>query len=73
MKPSVSNPYILFFHVMQKSHVDKKLLNMHHLSQKCFRVIFVGIPQHQKGYVIYVPITWKIVSSHDVLFYKNIF
>ena len=52
---------------MQKLHVDTKVLNMHHQSQKRFRVIFIGIPQHQKGYLIYVPITWKIVSSHDVV------
>ena len=56
---------------MQKSHVDTKMLNMHHQSQKRFLAIFIGIPQHQKRYLIYVPSTWKIVSSHDVLFYKT--
>ena len=34
----------------------------------CFCGIFVGIPQHQKGYLIYVPSTQKIVSSHKVVF-----
>ena len=43
---------------------------MRHQSQKNFRGMFVGIPQHQKGYLIYVPSTRKIVSSHDVVFDK---
>ena len=30
--------------------------------------IFVGIPQHQNGYLIYVPSTQKIIYSHDVVF-----
>ena len=46
---------------------------MSHQSQKGFRDIFVGIPQHQKGSLIYVPITRKIVSSHDFVFEKNNF
>ena len=41
---------------------------MCHQSQKCFCGIFVGIPHHQKGYLIYVPSTQKIVYSHDVVF-----
>ena len=44
---------------------------MSHQSQKGFRDIFVGIPQHQKGSLIYVPITRKIVSSHDFVFYNT--
>ena len=51
MKPSVSNPRVLFFPcVVQKStsHVDTKELNMRNQSQKAFRDILVGIPQHQK-------------------------
>ena len=43
---------------------------MRHQSQKGFREIFIGIPQHQKGYLIYVPSTQKIVSSQDVVFEK---
>ena len=39
------------------TQVDTKALNMSHQSQKGFRDIFLGIPQHQKGYLIYVPIT----------------
>ena len=41
---------------------------MHHQAQKGFRGIFVGIPQHQKGYLVYVPSTRKIISSYDVVF-----
>ena len=70
-KHSVSNIRVLFFPcVVQKvtAHVDGKAFNMCHQSQKCFRVIFIGIPQYQKGYLIYVHITQKIVSSHDLVF-----
>ena len=49
------------------------MLNMCHESQKGFRGIFVGIPQHQKEYLIYAPSTQKIVSSHDIVFDKNIY
>ena len=41
---------------------------MHHESQKYFRGVFILIPKHQKGYLNYVPSSWKIVSSHDILF-----
>ena len=34
--------------------------------------IFVGIPQHQKGYIVYVPSTSKIISSYDVVFDEKI-
>ena len=30
--------------------------------------IFVGIPQHQKGYPVYVPYKRKIISFYDALF-----
>ena len=40
---------------------------MRHKAQKGFCGIFVGIPQHQKGYLVYVPITRKILSSYDVV------
>ena len=33
-----------------------------------FRGIFVGIPEHQKGYLVYVPSTGNIISSYDVVF-----
>ena len=41
---------------------------MRHQAQKLFRGIFVGIPQHQKVYLAYVPGTRKIISSYDVVF-----
>ena len=41
---------------------------MRHQSQKDFPGIFVGITQHKKGYLIYVPSTCKIVSSHEIAF-----
>ena len=28
----------------------------------------MGIPQHQKGYLVYVPSTRKVISSYDVMF-----
>ena len=43
------------------AHVETKALNMRHKAQKGFRGIFVGIPQHQKGYLVYVPSTRKII------------
>ena len=49
------------------AHVEKKALNMRHQSQKGFRSIFVGIPQNRKGYLVYVPITRKIISSYDTV------
>ena len=73
-KPSVSNLCALFYpFVVQKehAHVDTKALNMRHQSQKGFCSIFVGITQHQKGYLIYVPRTQKIVSSHEFVFDKK--
>ena len=40
---------------------------MRHQAQKGFRGIFVGIPQHQKGYLVYAPSTRKIIYSYDVV------
>ena len=59
-KPSVSHLRVLFCPcVVRKAtaHVETKMLNMRHQAQKGFRGIFVGIPQHQKGYLVYVPST----------------
>ena len=28
----------------------------------------MGIPQHQKGYLVYVPSTRKVILSYDVVF-----
>ena len=41
---------------------------MRHQAQNIFRGIFVGIPQHQKGYLVYIPSTRKIISLYDVVF-----
>ena len=70
-KPSVSHLCVLFCpYVVRKAtaHVDKKVLNMRHQAQKGFHLIFVGILQHQKGYLVYLPSTRKIISSYDVVF-----
>ena len=71
MKPSVSNLRVLFFPCTVRKatkHVGTKALNMRHQSQKGFCGIFVGIPQHQKGYILYVPSSRKIIYSYDVVF-----
>ena len=70
-KPSVSNIRVLLCPcVVRKAtaHFDTKELNMHHQTQKMFLGIFIGIQQFEKGYLIYVPSTRKIVYSHDVVF-----
>ena len=71
MKPSVSHLRVLFFpYVVRKAtaHVETKTLNMRHQAQKGFRGIFVGIPQHKKGYIVYLPSTRKVILSYDVVF-----
>ena len=50
------------------AHFETKKLNMRHQAQKGFRGIFVGIPQHQKVYLVYVPSTRKVILSYDVVF-----
>ena len=75
MKTSIFHLRILFCTcVLQKNtaHVGTKALIMHHQSQKGFGSIFVGIPQHQKGYIVNVPHKRKIVSSHNVVFDENL-
>ena len=70
-KPSVSNLRVLFCPcVVRKAtaHVETKALNMRHQAQIGFRGIFVGIPQHQKGYLVYVPSTRKVISLYNVVF-----
>ena len=56
-KPSVSHLRVLFCPcVVHKAtlQVETKTLNMRHQAQKGFRGIFVGIPEHQKVYRVYV-------------------
>ena len=70
-KPSVSHLSVLFRScVVQKAtaHVDKKALNMRHQAKNSFCGIFYVIPQHKKAYLVYVPISRKIISSYDVVF-----
>ena len=65
-KTSVSYLRVLFFPcVVHKAtaHVETKTLNMRHQGQKGFPGIFVGIPEHQKRYLVYIPSTRKIISS----------
>ena len=50
------------------AHVKTKTLNMRNQAQKEFRGIFVGIPQHQKGYLVYIPSARKVILSYDALF-----
>ena len=50
------------------TYVGIKALNMRHQAQKDFRGILVVIPQHQKGYLVYVPQKWKIVCSYNICF-----
>ena len=74
MKPSVLHLRVLFCPcVVQKAtaHVETKTLNMRHQAQKGFHGIFVGIPEHQTGYLVYVPSTRKVISSYDVVFDKK--
>ena len=71
IKPSVSHLHVLFCPCViwkATAHVGTKALNMHHQAQNIFRSIFVGIPQHQKRYLMYVTSTRKIISSYDVVF-----
>ena len=73
-KPSVSHLCVLFCPcVVRKTtaHVETKTLNMRHQAYKGFRGIFVGFPQHQKGYLLYVPSTRKVISSYNVVFEES--
>ena len=74
-KPLVLHLRVLFCtYVVQKytAHIGTNALSTCHQSQKGFRGIFVGIPQHQKGYLVYVNHKRNIVSLYDVVF-DNIF
>ena len=41
---------------------------MHHQAQNGFYGIFVGIPQHPKGCLLYVPSKRKIIYSYDLVY-----
>ena len=73
-KPLVSHVHVLFCPcVVRKAtaHVETKTLNMRNQAKKGFHGIFNGIPEHQKGYIVYVPSRIKIISSYDVVFDEN--
>ena len=64
-KPSVSHLCVLFCPcVVRKTtaYIETKTLNMRHQAQKGFHGIFVGIPRHQKGYLVYITSTRKVIS-----------
>ena len=67
-KPSVSHLSVLFCPcVVRKAtaYVETKTLNMRHQTQKGFRGIFVGIPEHQKVYLVYVRIWHNLAKSEE--------
>ena len=70
-KSSVSNLRVLFcpcFVRKSTAHIETRTLNMRHQAQKGFFGILVAIPELQKGYLVYVPSTRKIISAYDVVF-----
>ena len=70
-KPSVSHSSVLLCPcVVRKAtaYVETKTLNIRHKAQIGFRGIFVGIPEHQKVYFVYVTSIRKVISSYDVMF-----
>ena len=70
-KTSVSHLRVLFCpYVVRKAtaHINKKALHMRHQTQKGFRSIFIGIPQHQKVFLVCVQSARNIISSYDVVF-----
>ena len=71
MKHSLSHLRVLFCPCVvgkDTAHVGKKALNVCHQAQKCLQGVFIVIPQHQKGYLEYVPHTRNIISSYYVVF-----
>ena len=46
---------------------------MHNQGEKGFCGIFVGTPQHQKLYLVYIPSTSKMISSYDVVFDESFY
>ena len=73
-KTSVSHLRVIFCPCVvwkATAHIGMKALNMCHQAQKGIFGIFVGIPHHQKGYLVYVPGTRKIISSYDIIFYES--
>ena len=74
-KPSVSHLRVLFCPCVvwkAMAHVETNMLNMCNQAQQGFHGIFVGIPENQKGYLVYAPSTKNLISSYDVVFDENI-
>ena len=70
-KISVLHLRVLFCpYVVRKAiaHVDTKALNMCLQAQKGFCGIFLGIPQYQNMYLVYVPHKQNIVPSYSIVF-----
>ena len=42
-------------------------------TQQGVRGIFIGLPANQKGYLVYIPVTWQIVVSGDVAFDESFY
>ena len=73
-KARVSKIRTLFCPCIVKKHTaqyQQQNLNMRHQLQKGFRGIFIGFPDVQAGYEVYVPRTRSIVSSADVIFEES--
>ena len=71
MKQSISHLHVLFFPFsVQKAttHAGEKAPNICHQAKTGFHGIFVGILQHQKRNLVYVPHKQKFVSLYDVVF-----
>ena len=64
-KPLVSHLFVLFcpcFVWKATVHVETKILSMSHQAQTCLCGIFVGVTQHQKGYLVCVPHKRNVIS-----------
>ena len=64
-RPLVSHLRVLYFPcVVQRAtaHIGTKASNMCHKAQTRFCSIFVGITQHLKRYLVYIPGKRKIIS-----------
>ena len=71
----VSNLLVLFCPCVVRKvteHVGTKVINWRHQAQKGFSGIFVGIPQDQKGYLVYVTSSSNIISSYKVVFDESL-
>ena len=71
VKPSIYHFRVLFFPCVvwkDTANVGTKTLNTSHQAQMGFSGIFIGIPHHQNGYLVYVTHKRNIISSYDVVF-----